>query len=99
MSDIVSMAQVHDTSSASAAFRVTINDYSIKNNVFNPEVYTNEIKAMPYRFYDQGTQNQDMSKPTPHNHQNHMTGITLYTGKSSQTLIQFNSNKIDPVCL
>ena len=51
VSDIVSIERVPDTSSASAAFRVKINDYSIKHNVglYNPKVYTNGIKVKPYR--------------------------------------------------
>ena len=69
----------------SAAFRVTINDYSIKHNVYNPKVYTNGIKVKPYRLYKQGTQIQDISKPILHNHRNHMTGSTVNnTGKDNQ---------------
>ena len=93
---IVSIKRVHDTSSASAAFRVTINDYSIKHNVYNPKVYTNGIKAKPYRFYKQGTQIQDISKPILHNHQNHMTGSTVInTGKDNQrpNPSQFQQNR------
>ena len=68
VSDIVSIERVHDTSSVSAAFRVTINDYSIKHNVYNPKVYTNGIKVKSYRLYKEGQQKQDMSKPILHNH-------------------------------
>ena len=94
--DIVSIKRVHDTSSASAAFHVTINDYSIKHNVYNPKVYTNGIKAKPYRFYKQGTQIQDISKPILHNHQNHMTGSTVNnTGKDNHrpNSSQFQQNR------
>ena len=96
VSDIVSIERVHDTSSASAAFRVTINDYSIKHNVYNPKVYTNGIKVKPYRLYKQGTQIQDISKPILHNHQNHMTGSTVNnTGKDNQrpNPSQFQKNR------
>ena len=96
VSDIVSIERVHDTSSASAVSRVTINDYSIKHNVYNPKVYTNGIKAKPYRFYKQGTQIQDISKPILHNHQNHMTGSTVNnTGKDNQrpNPSQFQQNR------
>ena len=47
VSDIVSIERVHDTSSVSAAFHVTIHDYSIKHNVYNPKVYTKSRQAKP----------------------------------------------------
>ena len=96
VSDIVSIERVHNTSSVSAAFRVTINDYSIKHNVYNQKVYTNGIKVKPYRFYKQGSQIQDISKPNLHNHQNHMTGSTVNnTGKDNQrpNPSQFQQNR------
>ena len=75
---------------------MTINDNSIKHNVYNPKVYTNGIKVKPYRLYKLGTQIQVISKPILHNHQNHMTGSTVNnTGKDNQrpNPSQFQQNR------
>ena len=51
VSDIVSISRISDESSVSATFRITINDHSIKHNVYDRNRYKEGIKVIPYRFY------------------------------------------------
>ena len=62
VTNIVTIARINNNSSTSASFRVTINDATMKHNVYNPKLYTKGITAKPFWFYSQGVLKADKSQ-------------------------------------
>ena len=88
VTNIVTITRINNNTPTSASFRITINDASIKHNVYNPKLYTKGITAKPFRFYSQGVLKGDKaqsssttqsSKVTDRDHHNKRSRFTPTT--------------------